>query len=167
MASQAFSDMNHEAFMRRAIALAAQVPEFPFGAVIIRRADGYCVGEGYNQSALNPTFHGEMVAINQCAQRHRHADWTGFDLYTTAEPCPMCQGAIEWAGIGTVYYGTSIPYLQQQHWRQIDIRAAEVSARTPFHKTRIVGGLLEADCNALFDQAPKGVFHGGPDHDSE
>ena len=29
-------------------------------------------------------------------------------LYTTAEPCPMCQGAISWSGIGTVVSGTSI-----------------------------------------------------------
>jgi tRNA(adenine34) deaminase len=153
--------MNHEDFMRRAIALASQAPEFPFGAVIIRRSDGYCVGEGFNQSALNPTFHGEMVAINRCAQSHRPSDWAGFDLYTTAEPCPMCQSAIEWAGIGTVYYGTSIPYLQQHHWRQIDIRSAEVSARTSFRQTRVVGGLLEAECNALFEKALRGVFDGG------
>lgn len=151
--------MNHEEFMRRAIVQALQAPEFPFGAVIIRRSDGYCVGEGFNQSALNPTFHGEMVAINRCAERHRPVDWTGYDLYTTAEPCPMCQSAIEWAGIGTVYYGTSIPYLQQNFWRQIDIRAAEVSSRTAFSNTRVVGGLLEVECNALFDNATKGVFH--------
>lgn len=73
----------------------------------------------------------------------------------------MCQSAIEWAGIGTVYYGTSIPYLQQHHWRQIDIRAVEVSSRTSFRNTRIVGGLLEAECNELFDKAPSGVFHEG------
>jgi tRNA(Arg) A34 adenosine deaminase TadA len=164
--SKALSYMNHEDFMRRAIALASQVPKFPFGAVIVRRSDGYCAGEGFNQSGLNPTFHGEMVAINRCAELHRPSDWTGFDLYTTAEPCPMCQSAIEWAGIGTVYYGTSIPYLQQLHWWQIDIRAAEVSARTTFRNTNVVGGLLEAECNALFDTAPRGIFHGAAAQDS-
>jgi tRNA(adenine34) deaminase len=158
--------MNHEYFMRRAIALALQAPELPFGAVIIRRSDGYCAGEGYNQSALNPTFHGEMVAINHCAQLHRPTDWAGFDLYTTAEPCPMCQSAIEWAGIGTVYYGTSIPYLQRHHWRQINIRADEVSAKASFRNTRVVGGLLEAECNALFEKALRGVFHDTAAQDS-
>lgn len=154
--------MKHADFMRRAIALAAQVPEFPFGAVIVRRADGHCIAEGYNQSALNPTFHGEMMAIHRCAELYRPADWSGFDLYTTAEPCPMCQSAIEWVGIGTVYYGTSMPYLREQNWWQIDIRASEVSQRTFFRNTRIVGGLLEAECNALFDNAPKGVYHVKP-----
>lgn len=32
--------MNHEDYMRRAIALALEVPEFPFGAVIVNRATG-------------------------------------------------------------------------------------------------------------------------------
>jgi len=151
--------MNHEHFMRQAIDLARQVPQYPFGAVIIRRDDGQCVGEGFNRSALNPTFHGEMVAINDCAQRQRPEDWSGFDLYTTAEPCAMCQGAIEWAGIGRVFYGASIPYLQGLGWWQIDLRAAEISARATFRKTLIAGGVLEAECNALFAAAQKGRFH--------
>jgi len=153
--------MNNEHYMRRAIALALKAPEYPFGSVIVRRATGEIVAEGYNQSALNPTYHGEMVAINCCAQSHRSSDWNEFDLYTTAEPCPMCQSAIEWAGIATVYYGTSIPYLQQHNWWQIGIRASEISAQTHFRNTRIIGGVLEAECNALFQKAPKGVFHHG------
>ena len=151
--------MTHEDYMRRAIELALLVPEFPFGAVIVRRETGEIVAEGHNRSALNPTWHGEIDAINRCAEKHPSADWSEFDLYTTAEPCPMCQSAIEWAGIGTVYYGTSIPYLQSRNWWQIGIRAEEVIAKTPFRNSRIVGGLLEAECNALFDNAPRGMFH--------
>ena len=151
--------MNHEYFMRRAIELALEVPQFPFGAIIVKRATGEIMAEGFNQSALNPTFHGEMVAINRCAELQQPLDWSEFDLYTTAEPCPMCQSAIIWAGIANVYYGTSIPYLTQHNWRQINIRASEVIARTAFRKTTIVGGILEAECNALFDHAPPSLFH--------
>ncbi len=151
--------MSHEEFMRRAIELALEVPEFPFGAVIVKRATGDIIAEGFNQSVLNPAFHGEMVAINRCAELLRPADWSGFDLYTTAEPCPMCQSAIEWTGIACVYYGTSIPYLQKQDWWQINIRASEVSAKAAFRSTTIIGGILEAECNALFDKAPRGIFH--------
>jgi len=147
--------MTHENYMRRAIELALKAPAFPFGAIIVRRETGEIVAEGYNQSSLNPTFHGEMVAINHCAEFNRSADWSEFDLYTTAEPCSMCQSAIEWAGIATVYYGTSIPYLQSHNWRQINIRAEEVIAQTPFRNSRIIGGILETECNALFDNAPK------------
>ena len=148
----------HEDYMRRAIALAKQVPRLPFGAVIVQRATGEIVAEGFNRSSDSPTFHGEIDAINRCAAAHPSIDWTELDLYTTAEPCPMCQSAIEWAGIGTVYYGTSIPYLKDRGWPQIDIRAEEVARRTPFRHTRIVGGILESECNPLFDAAPKSTF---------
>ena len=156
--------MNHEYFMRRAIVLALEAPEFPFGAVIVKRTTGEIVAEGCNQSAHNPTFHGEIVAINRCAELHRPADWSEFDLYTTAEPCPMCQSAIEWAGISCVYYGTSIPYLQKNKWWQINIRAVDVISQTPFRNSTVIGGILEAECNALFDNAPSGIFHNPTSH---
>jgi len=140
---------SHEDYMRQAIALAKQVPRLPFGAVIVRRATGEIVAEGFNRSSESPTFHGEIDAINRCAAAHRSIDWTELDLYTTAEPCPMCQSAIEWAGIATVYYGTSIPYLKDRGWWQIDIRAEEVARRTSFRQTKIVGGILESECNPL------------------
>ncbi|MBI4380257.1 MAG: nucleoside deaminase [candidate division NC10 bacterium] len=149
---------SHEDYMRQAIAQAKQVPRLPFGVVIVRRATGEIVAEGFNRSSDNPTLHGEIDAINRCAAAHQSIDWTGLDLYTTAEPCPMCQSAIEWAGIATVYYGTSIPYLKDRGWWQIDIRAEEVARRTPFRQTKIVGGILESECNPLFDAAPKGTF---------
>jgi len=156
--SQPTRKSSHDDFMRRAIVLAKQVPELPFGAVIVRRATGEIVAEGWNRSSESPTFHGEIDAINRCAAAHRSIDWTALDLYTTAEPCPMCQSAIEWAGIATVYFGTSIPYLREGGWWQIEIRAEEVASRTPFRQTRVVGGILEAECNALFDAAPRGHF---------
>jgi len=149
---------SHEDYMRQAIALAKQVPRLPFGAVIVRRATGEIVAEGFNRSSESPTFHGEIDAINRCAAAHSSIDWTELDLYTTAEPCPMCQSAVEWAGIATVYYGTSIPYLKDRGWWQIDIRAEEVARRTLFRQTKIVGGILESECNPLFDDAPKGTF---------
>ena len=145
-----------DCYMRQAIKMARKAPNFPFGAVIVRRTTGDIIAKGVNRSFENPIFHGEIVAINSCAAINSQIDWSELDLYTTAEPCPMCQSAIEWAGISTIYYGTSIPYLKSLGWWQIDIRAEEVTRHTPFRQTKVIGGILELECNALFDVAGTG-----------
>jgi tRNA(Arg) A34 adenosine deaminase TadA len=144
------SDLDHTHHMRRAIALAANVPDLPFGAVIVHRTSGEGLAEGWNKSAINPTWHGEIDAINQLVLFKSEIDGRNLVLYTTAEPCPMCQGAILWSGIETVVFGTSIRFLQDTGWPQIDIRAEEVIRRSPTWRCTLIGGVLEQECNALF-----------------
>lgn len=136
--------------MRHAIAAARHAPELPFGAVIVDSRTKTVLAEGWNRSSLNPTWHGETDAINRLAEQHPGVDGASLVLYTTAEPCPMCQSAALWAGIGTVVFGSSIRFLQAQGWRQIDILAEEVVRRSPGLHCAVFGGVLEAECNALF-----------------
>lgn len=150
--------LDHELYMRRAIAQAREVPALPFGAVIVDGKTREVVAEGHNRSTESPTYHGEIDVINRAAAKLVGKPWTQLVLYTTAEPCPMCQSAIEWAGIGAVVFGSSIPYLKQQGWWQIDIRAEEVVRRTSFRRCTVVGGILEDECNELFRTAKKGSF---------
>ena len=139
--------------MRRAIALAANNPAAPYAAVLVESASGEIVAEGWNKSRQNPLLHGETDAINRCAGEKPGIDWTALTLYTTAEPCPMCMGAILWSGIGTVVYGTSIRTLRQQGWKQIDILAEEVARRSPGWTCAVIGGVLEQECDVLFQRA--------------
>ncbi len=141
---------DHKIYMQLAIELAANVPDFPFGALIVDRDSGKILAGGWNKSAINPTFHGEMDAINQLVHTNPGIDGNKLVLYTTAEPCPMCQGAILWTGIEMVVFGTSIRSLQKMEWRQIDILAEEVIRRSPAWRCTIIGGVLEQDCDALF-----------------
>ena len=143
----------HEFYMRRAIELAANVPDFPFGALIVDRGNGKILSEGWNKSSINPTFHGEIDAINQLVLSNPGIDANKLVLYTTAEPCPMCQAAILWTGIEMVVFGTSIRSLQKMGWRQIDIFAEEVVRRSPAWRCTITGGVLEQECDALFAMA--------------
>ena len=143
----------HERFMRRAIALAATNPPAPFAAIVVDRHTNEIVAEGINRHQDNPTWHGEIDAINRCAVLGPTINWSGLRLYTTAEPCCMCQGAILWAGVSEVVFGTSIRTLQRLGWKQIDIDAYEVTRRTPFAQCRVVGGVLEAECDQLFLRA--------------
>ncbi len=148
------TDFDHQRFIRRAIELAANTPSLPFGAVIVDRASGNIVAEGWNRSSQNPIWHGEINAINHWAAGQRPADQDrpqpALALYTTAEPCPMCQAAILWSGIQMVVYGTSIRFLQSHGWPQIDILAEEIIRRSPAAHCTLIAGVLADECNALF-----------------
>src|SRR4051794_2102271 len=109
----------HEQAMRLAIAAARDNPVFPFGAVIVRAADRQIMATGANNISVNPTWHGEIVAINDYVSRHGNQEWGEVILYTTGEPCPMCMSALVWARIGGVVYGTSIETLRQAGIDQI------------------------------------------------
>ncbi len=149
--ANALVEPDDELHMRRAIRLAGNNPKFPFAAVLV---DGrVVVAEGWNRSVHNPTWHGEMDAINKCAASHPKIDWTGLTLYTTAEPCAMCQGAVAWAGIKRVVFGSSIPFLKSLDVWAIDIRAEELARLAAFRKCAVVGGVLEEECNKLFRAA--------------
>jgi len=141
-----------ERHMRRAVSLAKNNLKFPFAALLVDQQKEV-VAEGWNRSVHNPTWHGEMDAINKCAASHPKIDWTKLTLYTTAEPCAMCQGAVAWAGIGRVVFGSSIPFLKSLNWWAIDIRAEELARLASFHECKVVGGVLEEECNKLFRAA--------------
>ena len=116
-----------EDYMQMAINLAKNNPKAPFAAIIVDNVTGKVLSEGLNASKINPTFHGEMVAINNCIKKHPNVDWSKVTLYTTAEPCSMCQSAIVWAKIPRVVFATSLEYLTSHGWNQINIHASEIN----------------------------------------
>jgi len=143
----------HEEYTRRADRNARRNLNAPFGVLLVDGPTGQIVAEGVNRWQENPTWHGEIDAINRCAAEKPDITWSRLRLYTTAEPCCMCQGAILWAGIPEVVFGTSIRTLARLGWNQIDIPAEEVARRTPFAACSLLGGVLEAECDALFQAA--------------
>ncbi len=80
----------------------------PFGAVIVK--NNKVIGRGHNQVIRqnDPTCHGEVMAIRDACKNLGTFDLSGCEIYTTAEPCPMCLGAILWANIDKIYYGCNI-----------------------------------------------------------
>jgi guanine deaminase len=98
---------NDKIFLRRAIEIASDGINSgggPFGAVIVK--DGKIISEAYNRVVLNndPTAHAELLAIREASSVLKNHDLTDCTLYTSCEPCPMCLGAIYWAGIKKVVY---------------------------------------------------------------
>jgi len=89
-------------FLARARALrdqAVKEGDQAYGAVVVR--DGMVVGEGRNYVILHsdPTAHAELLAVRDAARRLNTRDLSDCDVYSTATPCPMCQGALYWARI--------------------------------------------------------------------
>lgn len=147
------ASLDHEKFMRLAIAQARKVPDCPFGAVVVNMHTEQVVGEGWVRVNKNPIWHGEMTAINSCPDVDAGFKWNEVCLYTTGESCPMCQSAIIWTGMPLVVYGSSMPFLQEQNFGEINIRAKTVIAASLKGKCKIIGGVLEKECNRLFEAA--------------
>ncbi|MEO5365513.1 MAG: nucleoside deaminase [Magnetococcus sp. WYHC-3] len=81
----------------------------PFGAVIADSASGALVTTGWNQVLVSgdPTAHAEVVAIRRAAALRGGYNLAGWTLYSSCEPCPMCLGAVYWAGLDAVWFAAS------------------------------------------------------------
>ena len=151
---------DHQPFMERAINIARRNERAPFGAVLVDVRNSEIVAEGLNRTSTNPILHGEIDAINNYASKGM-GRWQNLRLYTTAEPCAMCQSAIVWAHIPQVVFGTSIGRLVELGWNQFTLSASEVIARAPFASCRVLGGIMAEQCDQLFSAAghsnPRGM----------
>ena len=99
-----------EASMREAILLSVESVAQgggPFGAVIVK--DGEIIASCSNSVTLDndPTAHAEVNAIRAACRALGTFDLDGCVIYTSCEPCPMCLGAIYWAGIDRIYYANT------------------------------------------------------------
>ena len=99
-----------EEFMREAILLSVESVAHgggPFGAVIVK--DGKIIASGSNSVTLDndPTAHAEVNTIRAACHALCTFDLDGCVIYTSCEPCPMCLGAIYWAGIDRIYYANT------------------------------------------------------------
>ncbi len=97
-------------FLEEAVAIAGKGIEKgngPFGAVIT--LDGKIISRAVNRVVLagDPTAHAEVLAIRKAAKKLGTHSLDGCVLYASCEPCPMCLGAIYWAGIKRVVYAAS------------------------------------------------------------
>jgi len=98
-------------FMKRAVQLAADNVRDggePFGAVLVK--DGEIVAEGVNElhKKFDVSGHAELVAIRKAQEKLQTHDLTGFTMYASGEPCPMCLTSMYNSNIMDAYYCASI-----------------------------------------------------------
>jgi len=78
----------------------------PFGAVVVR--EGKIIARAGNRvvPGHDPTAHAEVMAIRMAAEHLGTHDLGGCTIYASCEPCPMCLGAVYWAGIRRIVYAS-------------------------------------------------------------
>ena len=143
-----------QTFMRVALAQARQAleeGELPIGAVVV--ADGRVIAGAFTKEKKERRLlvHAELLALEQA---DRLDPFPGkrrdVKLFTTLEPCLMCMGAAMSFWVGEVYFGLESPgdgavgLLKSWKRKHDDI---------PVYKDPIVvGGVLRAECQSLFDE---------------
>jgi tRNA(Arg) A34 adenosine deaminase TadA len=157
-----------EALLRRAFDVARRsraAGDHPFGSVL---ADGEGralmeQGNGFTSEGGDRTAHAERLLASRAARTYDLAFLARCTLYTSAEPCAMCAGAIYWAGIGRVVYGQSEKALKAQTGAHEENPTLDLPCATVFtagqRSTEVVGPLLEdeaAELQADFWQARGG-----------
>jgi tRNA(Arg) A34 adenosine deaminase TadA len=100
--------MTDDEGLRHAIELSRRSREtgkHPFGALVVDRG-GRLLAEGTNAFDSDCTGHAEMNAVRAAFALDPRA-LAGATLFSSAEPCAMCAGAIYWSGIARVVYALS------------------------------------------------------------
>jgi tRNA(Arg) A34 adenosine deaminase TadA len=144
-------------FMERAYELARFATTHggePFGAVLVK--DGVVIAEYSNceVSTGDITKHAETGLISAYSPKLPRSTFAASTLYTSSEPCTMCCGAIRFAGIARIVYGTTETQFLQVMGIPLDahpLGAREVFSRTA-PATQVLGPLMEAEGLAIHEQ---------------
>src|SRR5258707_15534911 len=110
MSNMSPSDLD-ELFRRRSFDVARRAlanGNHPFGAILVDQHRKVLIEteNGY-MPAQDATAHAERLLATQACTTLDPDVLRGATLYSSAEPCAMCAGAVYWAGIGRLVYGLS------------------------------------------------------------
>ena len=128
----------------------------PFGAILVdeRQTVLIEVENGYVPSR-DGTAHAERLLASTACTTLTPDVLARATLYSSAEPCAMCAGAIYWAGIGRVVYGLSEHRLRQVTGNHPENPTLDLPCREVFRSgqraTEVVGPLLEDEAAGLHD----------------
>jgi len=128
----------------------------PFGAILVDRNRNVLIEteNGY-MPAHDGTAHAERLLATQACTTLSADILKGATLYSSAEPCAMCAGAIYWAGIGRLVYGLSEHRLRAVTGDHPENPTLDLPCRDVFKSgqraTEVLGPLLEDEAEALHE----------------
>ena len=126
-----------------------------FGAVLARTGKLITQSHDTAETQHDPTAHAEMNLV-RAACRILGNDLTGCIVVSTHEPCPMCAGALVWARVSEIAYGTSIEESRTRGRTMIDVNCETIVGAAPW-KVALTGGILEGECSRLYDDEVRGL----------
>jgi tRNA(Arg) A34 adenosine deaminase TadA len=148
-----------EHFLRRSFDVARRAlthGNHPFGAILVDQDRNVLieVENGYMPSH-DGTAHAERLLATQACTTLSPQVLKGATLYSSAEPCAMCAGAIYWAGIGRLVYGLSEHRLRAVTGNHPENPTLDLPCREVFKSgqrpTEVLGPLLEDEAEALHE----------------
>ena len=132
-------------YMRQALTeaeRAAEQGEVPVGAVVVCQDRIIARAHNLTETLNDVTAHAEMQAITAAANFLGGKYLSDCYLYVTVEPCVMCAGAIAWAQMGKLVFGTAD-----------EKRGFQKYAPHALHpKTIVVQDVLSEECAALMKE---------------
>jgi tRNA(Arg) A34 adenosine deaminase TadA len=142
-------------FLRRAIAISQQARDHgnhPFGALLVN-AEGQVLLEAENTvvTERDATGHAEINLVRMASRRFAPDVLAACTLYSSAEPCPMCAGAIHWGNLGRLVYGVGGPRFYELLGPDptlLRLPCREVFART-LRPIEVIGPALEDEALAV------------------
>ena len=128
----------------------------PFGAILVD-AGGKVLLEAENgyMPAHDGTAHAERLLATEACRTLSADVLAKATMYSSAEPCAMCAGAIYWAGIGRLVYGLSEHRLRDITGNHPENPTLDLPCRDVFRSgqrpTEVVGPLLEDEAAAMHE----------------
>jgi len=116
----------------------------PIGAInkVLAKA-----GNAFGWPDGDATGHAELVAVREASRRYPPERLAAATLYSSAEPCAMCAGAIYWSGISRVVYALSEEHLLSLTGNHPENPTLSLPCREVFARGQrdieVVGPLLE------------------------
>ncbi len=147
-----------EALLRKAFDVAKQARDagdHPFGSALADSEGNLLMeqGNGFTSEGRDRTAHAERLLASRASRAYDLAFLARCTLYTSAEPCAMCSGAIYWSGIGRVVYGQTERDLKAQTGAHEENPTLDLPCEIVFNAgqrpTEVVGPLLEDEAAAL------------------
>jgi tRNA(Arg) A34 adenosine deaminase TadA len=146
-----------EQFLRRSFDVARRAMihgNHPFGAVLVDQNGNVLIeAENGYMPSHDGTAHAERLLATQACTTLTADVLKTATLYSSAEPCAMCAGAMYWAGIGRLVYGLSEHRLREFTGNHPENPTLDLPCREVFQSgqraTEVVGPLLEDEAAAL------------------